>query len=452
MSAGLLIAAPASGSGKTCVTLALARAWRRRGVVVQCFKNGPDYIDPVFHAQASGRPCFNLDSWAMTAGAITARVAHAAADAGLSLIETSMGLFDGASQAGAWGQGSGADLAALLDWPVVLVLQPKGQSQTAAAVALGLARYRADVRVAGVILNQVASARHEAMLRAALAPTGLPVFGVLPPLEALRLPERHLGLVQAGEHVDLDARLNAAADLVASHVDLTALWAAAHRVAMPVAPAGTAPGATPPPGARIALAQDAAFAFTYPHLLQDWHAAGAAVLPFSPLADEAPDASADVCLLPGGYPELHAGRLASAGHFLQGLRDFAQTKPVHGECGGYMVLGQGLVDAQGERHAMAGLLGLETSFEQRRLHLGYRLAQLYHAVPGWPAGSRLRGHEFHYARVLAQPDDALATVHDALGQPVAETGSRRGRVTGGFFHLIAPAEPDAADLSCEPSP
>ena len=176
------------------------------------------------------------------------------------------------------------------------------------------------------------------------------------------------------------------------------------------------------------MARDAAFSFTYPHVLQAWRAAGAEILPFSPLADEAPDAAADVCWLPGGYPELHAGRLAANAGFREGLQRFAASRPVHGECGGYMAMGAGLVDAKGQRHQMAGLLGLETSFEKRRMHLGYRLATLGAASLGFPAGARLRGHEFHYASIISQPDRPLAEVVGASGEAVAETGSRRGQL------------------------
>ena len=221
---------------------------------------------------------------------------------------------------------------------------------------------------------------------------------------------------------------------MAEHLDLEVIRAAA---------AGTLDGAPPlavrPPGQRIALARDAAFSFIYPHLLAGWRAAGAEVLPFSPLADEAPDPGADVCWLPGGYPELHAGRLAAAGRFRSALRGFAETRPVHGECGGYMALGQGLVAADGTRHRMAGLLGLETSYAKRRMHLGYRLATLSSAMPGHGPGKRLRGHEFHYASILEQPDEPLAHVVDATETAVAETGSRRAGVSGTFFHLIAEA-------------
>jgi cobyrinic acid a,c-diamide synthase len=194
----------------------------------------------------------------------------------------------------------------------------------------------------------------------------------------------------------------------------------------------------------VALARDAAFSFIYPHLLAGWRKAGAEILPFSPLADEAPDATADACWLPGGYPELHAGRLSAATGFRSGLRSFAATRPVHGECGGYMAMGESLMDASGARHEMAGLFKLATSFEKRRMHLGYRLARLVSPIPGYGAGARLRGHEFHYATILEHGDAPLADVVDAAGAAVQETGSCRafdggGRATGSFFHLIAEA-------------
>jgi cobyrinic acid a,c-diamide synthase len=195
-----------------------------------------------------------------------------------------------------------------------------------------------------------------------------------------------------------------------------------------------------PPAQRIALAQDAAFSFTYPHLLAGWRAAGAQVIPFSPLADEAPDADADLVWLPGGYPELHAGKLAAATTFRNALQNHAKTRPIHGECGGYMALGAGLIDKDGVRHEMAGLLGLVTSYEKRKMHLGYRRAELLAPMAGHGAGVALRGHEFHYSTIVEQPDAPLARVTDADGAEVPETGSRKGHVTGTFFHLIAEAQ------------
>jgi cobyrinic acid a,c-diamide synthase len=436
MRRALLISAPASGNGKTTLTLALARAYRDRGLAVQCFKSGPDYIDPAFHAAATGRSSVNIDSWAMPRETIAALVARGN-DADIVLAEGSMGLFDGVAVPGRSGTGASADIAEMMGWPVLLVLDPAGQAQTAAAVAAGLRDFRPGVRIAGVVLNRVASPRHEDLIRRAMAGANIPVLGALPRHAPIALPERHLGLVQAEELNRLNELIGEAARLVAERIDLDALLELAE-VTMGSAKLNPSHGTRiSPPGQRIALARDTAFSFIYPHVLEGWRAAGAEIMPFSPLADEGPSDSADVTWLPGGYPELHAGRLAANDNFQKRLRAFAATRPVHGECGGYMVLGTGLVDKEGARHAMTGLLGLETSFAKRKMHLGYRKAELKSSLPGLPAGAQLRGHEFHYATILAQPDAALATVRDANGADVVETGSRRGNVTGTFFHLIA---------------
>jgi len=429
---GLLVSAPASGTGKTTVMLGLLRALAQDGLTVQPFKSGPDYIDPAFHGAAAGRESFNLDTWAMGPD-LLAEVAARSAGADLVLAEGAMGLFDGVARPGATGRGSSAELAARMGWPVVLVIDASGQAQSAAATALGFARFPGAPPLAGVILNRLASPRHERLARQGFEAAGLPVLGALPRRSDLALPERHLGLVQAAEHPDLEAAITRFAGFLRDHVDLGALRAAA-------AGTGTSAPARPRPRApaqRIALARDAAFSFVYPHMLAEWRAAGAEILPFSPLADEGPDPSADLVWLPGGYPELHAGRLAAAGRFRAALARHALTRPVHGECGGYMALGTGLIDREGARHAMAGLLGLVTSYAQRRLHLGYRMAELLAPIPGQPAGARLRGHEFHYSTIIEQPDPPLARVSDAEGSEVPETGSRRGAVSGTFFHLIA---------------
>ncbi len=265
---------------------------------------------------------------------------------------------------------------------------------------------------------------------------GLPVLGVLPRRGDLTLPERHLGLIQAVEHPDLDAAIADYATFLRDHVDLDALRAAAAGHALPQTPASL----PKPPAQRIAIARDAAFSFTYPHLLEGWHDAGAEILPFSPLADEAPAADADIVWLPGGYPELHAGQLAAAETFRAGVRRHAETRPVHGECGGYMALGEALIDKTGSRHQMLGLLGLVTSYEKRKFHLGYRRAVLQAPLPGLSVDTALRGHEFHYSTILEQPDAPLAEVRDADGNLVPETGSHRGHASGTFFHLITQEE------------
>lgn len=430
---GLLITAPASGTGKTTVTLGLLRALTEADVAVQPFKSGPDYIDPAFHRAACGRASFNLDSWAMSDRLLDG-IAAQGHGADLLLVEGAMGLFDGAARPGASGVGASADLARRMGWPVVLVIDASGQAQSAAAVAHGFRTLDAAVPFAGVILNRVASPRHERLVRSGMEAAGIRVFGALPRRPDLALPERHLGLVQAVENPGLDALLADYAAMIRAHVDLSALRQAARGCARHTAAAVT----MPPPAQRIAPAQDAAFSFAYPHLLASWRSSGAEVTPFSPLADEAPPPGADLVWLPGGYPELHAGRLAAAGTFLTGLARHATTRPVYGECGGYMVLGEGLIDRDGVRHRMAGLLGLVTSYADRRLHLGYRQAHLLTSAAGLAPGTRLRGHEFHYSTIVAQPDAPLAEVIDAEGTVLAEGGSHRGHVAGTFFHLIAP--------------
>jgi cobyrinic acid a,c-diamide synthase len=431
---GLIISAPASGTGKTTLMLGLIAAFRAQGLTVQPFKNGPDYIDPAFHRAASGRLSFNLESWAMGADRIAGLLSEAAG-ADLILAEGSMGLFDGVARPGEAGTGASADIAALTGWPVVLVLDVSGQAQSAAAVAKGFATMRAGVGIAGVVLNRVASPRHEALVRDGMERAGIAVFGALPRRTSIEMPERHLGLVQAEETPDLDRIIAETGAFVAGHVDLAALRDAAQVAALTATPRLP----VPPPGQRIALASDRAFSFVYPHLLDGWRRAGAEIVPFSPLADEVPDEGADCCWLPGGYPELHGAALASATRFRAGLRRFAGTRPVHGECGGYMAMGRAIVDRDGKAHEMAGLLGLVTSFETRKMHLGYRLAELAAPMPGHAAGARLRGHEFHYSTILEQPDRTLARVVDATDETVFETGSRRGHATGTFFHLIAEA-------------
>jgi cobyrinic acid a,c-diamide synthase len=431
---GLLVAAPRSSSGKTTVALALMRALTRRGLRIRAAKCGPDYIDPAFHRAATGRPSFNLDSFAMAPPLLDALASATATDADLVIAEGSMGLFDGVRAAESR-TGANADIAARFGWPVVLVVDVSGAAQSAAAVALGCKLYDARVTIAGVILNKVASARHRRLVEAGMERVGLPVLGVLMRDAQLVLPERHLGLVQAGETTDLETRLDRLADLAEAGIDLDAVTACAGG-AVPVATGSL----IAPPGQRIAVARDAAFSFLYPHIEAGWRKAGAELVPFSPLADEPPRADCDVCWLPGGYPELHAGRLARASRFMEGLRSFAQARPVHGECGGYMVLGQSLEDADGATHAMAGLLPVRTSYHRRKLHLGYRVARLCGDGVLGRRGARLVGHEFHYASEVSPVPDvsaALAQVTDAEDVALGLAGHRLGTVTGSFFHVIA---------------
>ena len=434
---GFIVAAPRSGAGKTTIALGLMSALARRGLAVQPFKCGPDYIDPAFHTAAAGRSSFNLDTWAMRPGLIADLIGSAAADADICVAEGVMGVFDGAPERGRCGTGSTADLAALTGWPVVLVLDVSAQAETAAAIALGCRAYRDDIRFAGVILNRVASAGHERLISPAIERIGLPVLGSVSRRGSLAIPDRHLGLVQASEFDRLQDLFSALSEAIAAEVSLDDLVARAKPDVLPRTIAGVTKPPLDPPAQRIALAQDSAFSFTYPHLLQGWAAAGAEIVPFSPLADEPPDATAGAVWLPGGYPELHAGALARCSRFHEGLRAAAtRGAVVHGECGGYMTLGAGLEDADGVRHEMAGLLGLETSFAKRKLHLGYRQARLLADCVLGREGGVVFGHEFHYASVLAVNDAPLLDLADAKGSPSLEGGSRRGSVTGTFFHAI----------------
>ena len=505
---GIVLAAPASGSGKTTVTLALLRHLRDQGLRVGSIKVGPDYIDPAFHAAASGRACLNADPWAMRESTFATAVETASKDADLVLVEGVMGLFDGATA----DEGSTADVAAGLGWPVVLVVDAGAMAASAAAVVRGFADFREGVEVAGVIYNRVGSDRHAELLVEATAKTGVPVLGCLRRDPALALPDRHLGLVQAAEHADLESFLRAAATAVGKSVDADTLLrlprsgtfapaaaagpaaversdarqephqrrrtGATHRrppapdveAGGPAGPIGRLQSSTrrsslPPgrPGAagvdaragaeasapataaplpvlgqRIAVARDEAFAFAYPLVLDGWRRAGAEILPFSPLADESPAPAADAVYLPGGYPELHAGRLAADRRFIEGLRAAAaRAAVVYGECGGYMVLGDSLVDADGECHAMAGLLPVVTTFAERRLTLGYRTARTLSGGPLGGADKRFRGHEFHYARVLREGGDAaLFGCADARGRDLGPAGRRIGKIMGSFVHLI----------------
>src|SRR5579872_3027983 len=323
-----MIAAPRSGSGKTTVTLGLLRAFKRRGVEVVGLKSGPDYIDPAFHAAASGREGVNLDSWAMAPKLLSALAAQTARQSVLALCEASMGLFDGAPSTRGR-SGASADVAAALGLPILLVLDVSGQAQSAAALVKGCAAYDERLKLAGVIVNRVGSERHRRLVTQAIEAMGVSVVGALPRNDRVALPERHLGLVQAGETDKLEARLEAIADFIEAHVDCDRVLALAGELNL--ASSSPAPVALRPPGQRIALARDAAFSFIYPHLLRGWRAAGAEIVRFSPLADEPPPQDCDLCWLPGGYPELHAGRLAAAARFRDGLWRFAETRPVHGE-------------------------------------------------------------------------------------------------------------------------
>ncbi|MBZ0216829.1 MAG: cobyrinate a,c-diamide synthase [Fimbriimonadaceae bacterium] len=429
----LIISAPTSNAGKTVVTLAILRALVNRGIRVSSAKVGPDYIDPKFHDAATGGSSLNLDMWGMRKNLIRTLLANAGRDTDLVLIEGVMGLFDGASG----GDGSTADLAAMLNLPVVLVIDVSSQAQSVAAIVKGFSTYRRDCRVAGIILNRVGSPRHKDMLMAALEPLGIPVVGAVSRHDALNFPSRHLGLVQAQEQGTLIPQIDAAAKLMEREIDLDQLVAVGEPVpqtnrdiANPLAPLGQ----------RIAIARDEAFSFIYPHLLEGWRGAGAAISFFSPLQNEAPDADSDAVYLPGGYPELHAARISGNQNFHAGLHCAAERGAlIFGECGGYMVLGDYIVDADGARHDMMGLLSFGSNFANRKLHLGYRRVRHDSPLP-WPKD--LWAHEFHYASIdYERGAGHLFDGTDSMGNRIGPMGLQRSNVMGSYAHIIDFGDP-----------
>ncbi len=417
----VLIAAATSGAGKTTVTLGLLRALVRSGTPVQSVKLGPDYIDPAFHAAATGRPAVNLDPWAMPLSMQKALLTRQGNEA--IVVESAMGLFDGA---GLSGSGCAADVAAAFDLPILLVVDCARAAHTIPALVEGLVNHRSGLRFHGLVLNNVGSPRHEALLRAAFDRSqSPPVLAALARQPNISLPSRHLGLVQALEHPELDPlldRLAGSLERVCDPAALVPTWSKTHVM----------PAAVSPPGQRIAIAQDAAFSFVYAHQLNEWRSAGAELSFFSPLENErVPEA--DFIYLPGGYPELYAGQLANAEKFMQSLRIRAEISDIYGECGGYMVLGEHLIDAKGTSHPMAGLLNVVTSFESRKLHLGYRSLETHHS----PLAGVWRGHEFHYSSIVCENGEPLFFANDADGATLPAMGLRSGRVCGSYAHLIA---------------
>lgn len=429
----IVIAAPSSGSGKTLITLALLRALKNAGLNVCAAKAGPDYIDPAFHTVACGNASVNLDPWAMTDNRLKALASHQEGD--LLIVEGMMGLFDGAAD----GTGSAADLAISLGASVILVVDAAKQSHSVAALVQGFANHKADVNVAGVILNKVGSARHEVILRSALDAIDMPVFGVVYRDDKLFLPERHLGLVQAGEQGGLENFIENAAQIITSSCNLNAIVQNANFLNPTKKINGLAPI-----GQRIAIAKDKAFSFIYPHLISDWRQKGAELSFFSPLADEAPNKDVDAVYLPGGYPELHASKLSSAINFQKKMRAATDAgKTIYGECGGYMVMGNGIEDKNGTTHKMLGLLDLQTSFAKRKLHLGYRRIEVIGDLPfiKKPENSEKRvvkfsAHEFHYTSAIEESGDPLFNVTDALGADLGKAGLRKGNVMGSYMHII----------------
>lgn len=415
----LLISAPASGQGKTTVTAALARRARDAGLRVRVFKTGPDFIDPMLLERASGAPVHQLDLWMVGEAQSRRLLARAAREADLILIEGVMGLYDGTP--------SSADLARRFGVPVLAVIDGSAMAQTFGALAYGLSRYQEGLPFFGVIANRVGSASHAQMLDKSL-PAGLHFLGALPRDAAYAMPERHLGLVQAAEIADIDARIAAAAQALGASVDFAQVPAIAFEAPDDerIEPLLR--------GRRIAIARDAAFSFLYPANLDTLRALGAELCFFSPLTDaRLPDA--DAVYLPGGYPELHAAGFAANTAMHAALHaHHAAGKPLLAECGGMMALFDALRDREGTRHAMSGLLRGETTMHPKLQALGLQAVET-------DAGE-LRGHTFHYSTLQT----ALAPQYrgrNPNGGKAAEAIYRDGALTASYVHFYFPSNPHA---------
>ncbi|MEJ3657478.1 cobyrinate a,c-diamide synthase [Actinomycetes bacterium KLBMP 9759] len=427
----VVVAAPASGSGKTTVATGLMAALRRRGTVVAPFKVGPDYIDPGYHTLAAGRPGRNLDPVLVGADRVAPLARHGAAGARIAVVEGVMGLFDGRLVDG---EGSTAQVAGLLGAPVVLVVDCKGQSRSLAALLHGFRSFDPTVRVAGVVLNRVGSDRHETVLRAAADEVGLPVFGALPRHDALAVPSRHLGLVTAVEHgaAALSA-VDAMAELVAEHVDLDAVLGAS--APLPPGPAWSPQVAEPVPGRpRVVIFGGPAFTFGYAEHAELLDAAGAEVVVLDPLHADALPAGTTALVLPGGFPEEHVGALGANAALRADVAALAAAgAPLHAECGGLLYLCETLDGAP-----MCGVLPA-TAAMTGRLTLGYRDAVALTGSPLFEPGERVAGHEFHHCAV----DPRAGTTPAWAWRGGGPEGFARNGVHASFLHSHPAGRPEA---------
>ncbi|MDP2846945.1 MAG: cobyrinate a,c-diamide synthase [Humidesulfovibrio sp.] len=457
MPKALVLAGTHSGCGKTSATLGLLRALRRRGLRMQPFKAGPDFIDPGLHAAAAGTPSHNLDTWMQPQDALRSLFARHARGADVVVVEGVMGLFDGRS--GADEAGSTAHLAKLLGLPALLVVDAKSQARSVAALAQGFARFDPGLRLAGVIFNRVGSARHEAILREAmdLVP-GVSVLGCLRRSQAVHLPSRHLGLVTAqdaaceaeGCAAGLEATLEALADWVEQGVDISTLLDALPDLDLSAFLAdepAPVPRAAARSDVRIGVARDRAFCFLYEENLRLLAQAGAEAVFFSPLSDAALPEELAGLYLPGGYPELSGRELSANASMRASVRAFcAAGKPVWAECGGYMYLLEELLDGDGVAHALCGALPGRAVLRRKRAALGYREARTLAAGPLGPAGTVLRGHEFHYSEYEGGAGEAgqAAFALTASDGTEALDGQASGNIVGGYFHAHLASNPQAA--------
>lgn len=436
----LIIAAPASGHGKTSVALGLMTLLQRQGCSLAPFKVGPDFIDPGHHARVCGRPSYNLDSWMCSREAVLQTYAQGCRDADVAMVEGVMGLFDGA--AGDDDTGSTAEIARILHGRVLLVVDVRAQARSAAAVVKGFVEFSPGLDVVGVLFNRVGSDSHAALLREAMAsvPSLPPVLGCLPRDASVALPERHLGLVTADDTL-LEEVYDRMADWLAAHIDQKklAVLVAAGQGDDPV-PA-VKPTARQSARVRIGVARDAAFCFYYPENLELLERAGAELVFFSPLAGTLP-ANLQGLYLGGGYPELYSERLSGNHALLDDLKQaVAAGLPVYAECGGLMLLADAI-----DGLPLAGILGGEVRMLPRRQALGYREVEFTADCPLGPVGTMVRGHEFHYSELQPAANVLRCyAVRDRRGRPLAAEGFLSGKVLGSYVHLHFGSNPQVAE-------
>jgi cobyrinic acid a,c-diamide synthase len=432
-----LIAGTASGVGKTTITLALAAAYSRRGLTVQPFKCGPDYLDTAHHTSVCHRLCRNLDSVMLSPLENARTLNRGARGAELLIAEGMMGLFDGVS--GSSEQGSSAEIAKMLGMPVVLVLDASHCSRSIAATVLGFSSFDPDLPLAGVILNRVAGEAHYRMLADAIESTlPIPVLGWFPCNAEWTIPERHLGLHEAREQAWSADQVEALADAAEQHINLDRLLEAANAAPLPVAGEAEMPRTSPAEGSpvRIGIARDAAFSFYYEDNLELLRDEGAELIEFSPITDASLPAGLDALYFGGGYPELHAAELSANHDMIEELRRFcASGRPVYAECGGMMYLARTIL-CDGTAHAMAGVLPLEIEMSKSLVKFGYVEATFTRSCALGPAGTSAVGHSFHYSRISAEPEAQTAYALRSLRSGKTEQeGYCTANVLGSYVHL-----------------
>ncbi|MGB1251102.1 MAG: cobyrinate a,c-diamide synthase [Candidatus Promineifilaceae bacterium] len=435
----LMLAAPESGSGKTTITSAIIAALTKQGLTVQPFKVGPDYIDPTYHTIAAQRTCRNLDSWMLGKEAACESFVRNCQGADVAIVEGVMGLFDGFGVLD--NEGSSAEIATLLDIPIVLVMNARGMARSAAALVKGYHTFSPNVKLSGVILNRVGSPRHAAMCQQAIeAETGVPVLGYVLRNQDLVLPERHLGLIPTAEKGDWHSFIQNAAGIVANTIDLDRLLTVSnYPLSVPRYPLSPPPASpdTPHPKVRIALADDEAFSFTYPENVELLEEAGAEIVRFSPLHDATVPDNVQGLILVGGFPELYAHTLSENRPMLNAIRTVhAKGIPIYAECGGLMVLTEMLYDKVDNAFPMVGLLS-GNSRMTARVKLGYRTVTALADGPVLAKGEQMRGHEFHYSLWENRPKNLPHAYHiesRAGGNPTT-AGAILGNIWASYIHL-----------------